>query len=298
MLDVFLLEQLDAFARAGTLSKAAEALHITEPALSRNMKKLEDVMGVPLFDRQNRKIALNETGKVAAEYARRALDANLEVVNMAVAFDRRERSIALGSCTVLPIYEITPLLQERFMGKSITTEVVDNEKLLTGLRERRFHLVILAGQPNEKDVCFQRFHEDRLCVSFPPDHPLTKKEAITFADLENISVIAAGNAGYWQGVCERNMPRRNLVVQHNVEALVELVGSSSMPVFSSSRLVEQGNAAPGRITLPILDDAAHAVFYLTCLASEKQKYASLFNAVRSQRMRFDSTTIPFLSQEK
>lgn len=297
MLDIFLLEQLDAFAREGTLSKAAAELHITEPALSRNMKKLEAVMGVPLFNRQNRKIALNETGKVAAEYARRALDANREVLNMTIAFDRRTRSIALGSCTALPIYEITPLLQERFMGKSITTEVMDNDRLLACLREHRFHLIIVAGAHDEKDVYYQRFHEDRLCVSFSPDHPLAKRKAIAFSDLENVSVIAAGNAGYWREVCEKNMPCRNLVEQRNVDALVELVQSSSMPVFSSSRLVEQGNAAPGRITLPILDDSAHAVFYLACLVKEKQKYASLFNAVRSQAIRDRPVNIPYLSHE-
>ena len=295
MLDVFLLEQLDAFARAGTLSRAAEELHITEPALSRNMKKLEEVIGVPLFDRQNRKITLNETGKVAAEYARQAISANLEVIEMAQAFDRKEHSITLAACTILPIYEITPLLQERFMGKAIVTEVADQEKMLAGLRNHQYHLVILAGLPEEKDFCCQRFQEDRLCISFPPDHPLAQKEAITFADLSEISVIATGNAGYWLDVCERNMPFRNLVIQYNVDALVELVASSSMPVFSTSRIVEQGNAAPGRITVPIMDDDAHAVFYLACLAGDRQKYASLFSAVRSQAMRKSSVTIPYLS---
>ena len=51
MIDIFLLEQLDAFARTGTLSRAAEELHITQPALSRNMKKLEATLGVSLFNR-------------------------------------------------------------------------------------------------------------------------------------------------------------------------------------------------------------------------------------------------------
>ena len=108
-------------------------------------------------------------------------------------------------------------------------------------------------------------------------------------------MIATGNAGYWLDVCARNMSPRNLVIQYNVDALVELVASSSMPVFSTSRLVEQGNAAPGRITVPIMDDDAHAVFYLTCLAGEKQKYASLFSAVRSQAMQKSRVNIPFLS---
>ena len=52
MIDIFLLEQLDAFARTGTLSRAAEELHITQPALSRNMKKLEATLGVSLFNRK------------------------------------------------------------------------------------------------------------------------------------------------------------------------------------------------------------------------------------------------------
>lgn len=108
MIDIFLLEQLDAFARTGTLSRAAEELHITQPALSRNMKKLEATLGVSLFNRKSSKITLNETGKIAAEYARRALDANQEMIEMTLAFDRRERSLTMGSCTILPIYDCCP----------------------------------------------------------------------------------------------------------------------------------------------------------------------------------------------
>ena len=179
------------------------------------------------------------------------------------------------------------------MGKAITTELANREQMLVGLRSRNYQLAIFADLPEDRDLYCQRFNEDRLCVSFPPEHPLAKKEAITFDDLKDISVIAAGNAGYWIYVCEQHMPQKNLVVQNNVEALVELVDSSSMPVFSSQHLVEQGNAAPGRVTVPIMDEAAHAVFYLACLSSEKQKYMSLFNAVRSQAIRMTSTTVPF-----
>ena len=294
MIDVFLLEQLDAFARTGTLSRAAEELHITQPALSRNMKKLEATLGVSLFNRESSKITLNETGKIAAEYARRALDANQEMIEMTLAFDRRERSLALGSCTILPIYDVLPLLQERFIGKAITTELSDRERLLANLRNHQYQLIILADLPEDGDLYCQRLIEDRLCVSFVPDHPLAQKEAITFADLQDISLIAAGNAGYWIYICEQNLPPRNLVIQNNVEALAELVSSSSMPVFSSQRLVDMRNAAPGRVTVPIMDESARAVFYLICLNSEKNKYTSLFNAVRTRTIRNYDAAIPFL----
>lgn len=74
-MEMFLLEQFVAFAKNGTLTKAAEELHISQPALSRSMKKIEEELGVSLFERHGNRIELNETGKVAAEYAQRVLEA-------------------------------------------------------------------------------------------------------------------------------------------------------------------------------------------------------------------------------
>lgn len=285
MIDLFLSEQLDAFARCGTLSRAAEELHITQPALSRNMKRLESLMGVSLFRRENSKIALNETGKVAAEYARRVLEANREMIDMTLAFDRNQRTISIGSCATLPIYEIMPLMQEHFMDKAITTELADDVKLLAGLRNHNYQLAVFPGLPENDDLFCQRYIEETLCVSFPPSHPLAQRESITFVDLNGVSVIAAGNAGFWIPVCEHNMPPRNLVIQKNVEALAELVESSSMPVFSSDRIVSQGRGAPGRVTIPISDPAAHVTYYIACLNSDRYKYDSLFNSIRAAIIR-------------
>ena len=69
MIETYLLEQLDSFARTGTLSAAAEELHLTQPSITRSMQKLEGELGVTLFNRSRNKITLNETGKTAANYA-------------------------------------------------------------------------------------------------------------------------------------------------------------------------------------------------------------------------------------
>ena len=67
MLDLEELRQLAAFARWGTLSRAAEELHISQPTLSRTMQSLEEEFGVSLFIREKNKIELNETGRRAVE---------------------------------------------------------------------------------------------------------------------------------------------------------------------------------------------------------------------------------------
>ena len=68
------LRHLEAFARYGTLSKAAEELHISQPTLTRSMQKLEDEIGVPLFLRTKNHLEFNANGELAADYARRILE--------------------------------------------------------------------------------------------------------------------------------------------------------------------------------------------------------------------------------
>ena len=73
MLETNQLSQLITVADTKTLSKAAEILHISQPALTRSIQKLESELNVTLFDRQKNKITLNKTGELAVSHARRIL---------------------------------------------------------------------------------------------------------------------------------------------------------------------------------------------------------------------------------
>ena len=84
MVETFLLEAVDAFARLGTLTAAAEELHLTQPTLTRSCAKLEAEVGVALFERRGRSISLNECGELVAERAARILAAQREMVDLRV----------------------------------------------------------------------------------------------------------------------------------------------------------------------------------------------------------------------
>ena len=73
MLELHQLIQLLAIAECGTMSAAAEQLHLSQPALSRSMQKLEGILQVTLFDRQKNKVTLNKNGELAVEQARRVI---------------------------------------------------------------------------------------------------------------------------------------------------------------------------------------------------------------------------------
>ena len=91
------LEQFAAFAEAGTLSQAAEKLHISQPTITRTMQHLEESFKVPLFVRGKNRISLNETGRFAVEQARRVLDAADSALRQVQDYDRSLRTITVSS---------------------------------------------------------------------------------------------------------------------------------------------------------------------------------------------------------
>ena len=286
MIEIYLLEQFDAFARCGTLLAASEELHITQPTLSRSMKKLEDEFGVSLFHRENSKLSLNETGKLAAEYARRALEANQEMIDRVVMFDRSLRTVSLGSCAPFPVNELMPTLQEQLPGKTLSSELLSNdEQLLKGLRNHLYQLVILHENPEDKTLYCQRYLEEKLYITVPEDHPLAIKQSVTFDELKGFRILMTSAIGFWMGVTLKHLSESDLLIQTSTDALAELIDASNLPFFNSDQMMRAGVEIPGRISLPITDGDAHATFWVACLASEQLKYRSLFSAIRGTMLR-------------
>lgn len=274
MVEIYLLEQLAAFEKYGTLSRAAEELHITQPALSRSMKKLEDEFGVSLFDRSKSRIALNETGRTAARYARRVLEADREMIERTAAFDRSRRTITLGSCAALPARTLLSDLHERFREMAVTTEITTDERLLSGLRNHIYQLVILHDCPKDggQDIFWKSYMDERLAATFPADHPLAGKETITFCDLKGMSILAHGGSGFWIDICRKNLPDSKLLIQDNMDMLSEIVDASTLPVFNSDRAMKEKDNTDGRVTVPISDEAAHVMYYVACLKGKEKYY--------------------------
>ncbi len=288
MIETYLLEQFAAFARCGTLLKASEELHITQPTLSRSMKKLEEELGVPIFHRENSKLSLNETGKVAAEYAEKALSANQDLIDHVIAYDRSLRTVSIGSCSPFPINELMPSLQDYLSDKTILTELVsDDDRLLSGLKNRQYDLVVIHTLLEDRTLFCQRYMEERIYLAVPEDHPIAGQESVTFEQMKGLRILVSQGIGFWMDICKEHLSVSDLLVQSGMEALGELVEASSLPVFSSDRIIDLGYEIPGRIAVPISDKDAHATYWLACRAADQKKYRSIFNVVRSYALSHD-----------
>lgn len=258
MLNLYELEQFVSFAELGTLSKVAEAFHISTPSITRSMQQLEEDFGVPLFDRGKNRIALNETGKMAVEYARKLLDEVKETVRQVQAFDQRKRTILVRSCAPAPLWEILRKLNGEQPQKMVSSAICQNEEVLESWRDGACDIAILPFQIAEAIP----FMEEHLFVCVPPEHELARYKTLRFEDINGFNFLLRTELGFWDTLCREKMPSSKFLVQTDVEAFNELVAASSLPCFVTNYIQYKESAYEGRIDIPITDREANVTFYI------------------------------------
>lgn len=134
MLDLNELEQLIAFADMGTLSMAAEKLHISQPTITRAMQHLEAAFGVSLFVRGKNRIVLNETGTKAVEQAELLLRTADDALKRVREFDKSLHTITVTSCAPAPLWYVLPVLSSAHPHKTIASSLKNVPAVLEDLR--------------------------------------------------------------------------------------------------------------------------------------------------------------------
>lgn len=270
------LEQLVCFAECGTLSQAAERLHLTQPALSRSMQRLEEEFGVPLFTRSKNRLALNETGQLAVRQAQEILAQSQEMLERVRAFDRARRTIAVASCAPAPLWELTPLLSGLYPGMTISAVMEPTAALLPGLRNGLFQLAVLPYPVDEEGICCLRWGEEQLFLSAPAGHPLAEQDSVSFAELDGETILLFSDIGSWHELHTAHMPHARFLLQSDRETFKQLVHSSSLLSFVTDRSQRRDGPRPGRVRVPIRDPEAHAVYYCACLTGQRRLLDRLF----------------------
>ena len=260
MFELYQLEQLLAVAECGTLSNAAEQLHISQPALSRSMQRLEAELQVNLFTRQKNKIELNENGQMAVDYARKIMEQSQDMISRIQAFDRSRRTILVGACAPAPLWEIPPLLSGLYPDMTISSEMRENDVLLQGLRNDVYQLIILPYPVEEPGISCVKYGEEHLYFSLPPAHPLSGSKGLYMKDLNGETMLLRNRLGFWRDVTDQKMPDTRFLEQEDA-AFEELVKFSALPSFATDVVLRREGNPVNRINIPILDDEANVTYY-------------------------------------
>ncbi|WP_418230587.1 LysR family transcriptional regulator [Butyricicoccus sp.] len=270
MLDLLELQQFVAFADCGTLSKAAEQLHISQPTLTRTMHHVEDAFGVPLFTRGKNRIACNETGLQAVAYARKLLEDADHAVKMVQAFDRSLHTIHVSSCAPAPLWSLLPVLTARFPDKTISSRLEDMSIIIEQVVSGNCEIGILPYAFADERLLVVPFLREQLSVCVPKSHPLAKENTLTFSQINGFNCLVRDQLGFWSNLCHEKMPASKFLVQTDNFALEELIRSSTLLCFTTNLAGwEQQEVLRDRVIIPLVDDEATAAYQLICLPKNK-----------------------------
>lgn len=181
------LKVFESVARHLSYSRAAEDLHLTQPAVSMQIKQLEENVGLPLFEQMGKRTSLTEAGH---ELYRYSCAISQQLTNMEVALDElkgMERGKLNISVVTTANYFAPHLLAkfcQRYSGITVSLNVSNRETVLKQLADNVIDLAIIGLPPENQDIASESFMENPLVVIAPPEHPLCQSKKIPVKRLE------------------------------------------------------------------------------------------------------------------
>lgn len=245
---------------------------ITQPSVTRGMKKLEQELGADLFNRQVNRITLNATGQLAAREAKKLLQSENDFTEKVLNFSKMQNYINIGSVAPGPLL-LTQSQAKHFQQKlTFNQQLVDPDKVLSDLRTYKERLIFTVKEFTEDDVESMYLGQEKLAIRIDKMNPLSQKKSVTLPELAGLSFLTAQDIGPWVKIIEENIPNAQFLYQKDLPALDELTHYSKFPVFRSNLTLATGYQErddDDRIMVPITGKNSAIELYGTYLKSQR-----------------------------
>jgi DNA-binding transcriptional LysR family regulator len=247
-----------AVASEGSVSRAAERLMVSQPAVSKQLRQLERSLGGPLFDRLPKGVRPTAAGELLAGYARRifALEAEAELA-LAELRGLRRGTLSVGASTTIAVYllpEIFVRYRRAYPDVCMHMEVANSEVIRRRLVEGAIDVGLTEGIVEGDELDSTVFLRDELVPIAAPDHPLARrKRPVSAAKLCREPFVVRETGSGTKSVVERALAERGLSVTPimslgSTEAIKRAV-AAGIGVAIVSRLTVQQELQLGRLAV-------------------------------------------------
>lgn len=196
-MELMQLEMFVAVVEEGSVHKAADKVCRTQPAISIALRKLENEIGSPLFDRAQRyDYLLTPAGELLYSYATRLVALRNEAVSsLRDLVHLRRGTVRIGANESTSVYllpRLTQTFHEQYPDIQIEVSCEHSEALLTEMKARRLDLALLAYLPDDHNLEARLIMRDELVLIVSPRHRLALAKKVLIQDLEKESIITEG----------------------------------------------------------------------------------------------------------
>ena len=189
------LRQLQIFEEVAaelSYTRASEILHLSQPAVSMQIKQLEEIVSLPLFERLGRRLFLTEAGDELLIYARRISQELREadlVLDELRGSDRGHLNIAVATTANYFALKLLGEFNRRFPKTTMSLDVTNRASLLQHLDDNTVDIVIMGQPPINADVSATAFMDNPLVIIAPKEHPLATEKNIPISVIQQETFI-------------------------------------------------------------------------------------------------------------
>ena len=229
------LEYAVAVADTRGFHKAATRCHVSQPALSAQIKELEDSLGVALFERNRRAVMITSAGERIVERARRILRDVKDLGQLAEQVrDPFAGTLRVGVIPTIAPYllpEVTPALSKKWPKLELRFREEKTEDVVRDLESGALDVGLVALEADLGDLAREIVMKDPFVVALPRGHALAKKKTIDLGDLDACDVLLLDEGHCFRAqalaLCERAGARENEFRATSLATLSQMVTSGS-----------------------------------------------------------------------
>ena len=214
------LEILEAVAHCGSFSGASSELHLTQPAVSMQIKQLEEAVEIPLFEKIGRKIYLTEAGREMYHYSRsisRQVEEAEDVLGQLKGLQTGQLRITVATTANAFATRMLAMFKQQHTGVTVSLDVTNREHLLRQLAENEKDIAIMGRPPADADLVTEPFADNPLVVIAAPDHPLAGQKHIPLYMLQDQTFVVRELGSGTRTAMQRFFDAHNLTITSSMD---------------------------------------------------------------------------------
>ncbi|MBB1580594.1 MULTISPECIES: transcriptional regulator CynR [Serratia] len=238
-----------AVAELGNFTRAAEALHVSQPTLSQQIKQLEETLGTPLFDRSGRTVRLTDAGMAWMRYARLALqdlEAGTRAIHDVATLERG--NLRLAMTPTFTAYLVGPVIDDfyrRYPGVSVSIHEMTQDRIEALLAEDRLDVGIAFSQAQSVDIVAEELFTESLNMMVGAQHPLVQqREPLSAQVFEQQPLVLLSEdfatRQFIDDYCRRQGIRPRVAMEANaIGAIIEIVRRGQLATLLPAAVAQE-----------------------------------------------------------
>lgn len=284
-MDITQLQYFKIIAETGSLTKAAEILHISQPAMSAMLKKFEEELNVELFDRSPNRIYLNQTGEIALVHVNNILR-NVEQMKADLRSAAQQNlTLSIAFCDPGVRWFCVPRFSLAHPEIQLKDDLYEGNEVIKLLTDRAYDLLITPEQVQSNHIQSIPFLSDQVYLSVPADSKLLEHESISLRDIPEQPLLYPQIGGYFLAQMEKVITENNLpitLIKNSYNITQHMIRTTNFLATISTLSMDLRNDGTHRALIPMNDPELNVIYHISFLKNNRKKVTKFLEWAKEQ----------------